>query len=220
MEYAKADFYVDPDYRAIQLMAPTVGGVTTTSSAIQDKLLTQFDIQLQWKPYDVPTYPGKEYVVSIFSDSSAAAPVLQRSVDATVYSLNKNKVFSGKVYYEISRVLANGFIARSPREEFVFEFIPPMPVLPEDKSTVSKQTLTNKDHSLLFTWQKTNFTDNYHFELAQDADFKTGLISVTSKSNFFFLKSPKPGTYYWRVESLAGKMKSGPSATSQLVITP
>jgi hypothetical protein len=77
-----------------------------------------------------------------------------------------------------------------------------------------------KENRILFTWQKTNFTDTYEIAIAADSAFKTVLLTRKTAENFFVLTAPKVGTYYWRVESTAGKLKSGPSAPAEVDVVP
>jgi hypothetical protein len=214
--YGRANFVIDPDFKSIAVEAPLVGGKAVTSNAMQDALVKNFDIMLSWKQFD----DIQDYIVSFFVQEDSSKPALQQLITGTNYSMNKNKIFAGKVYYEVSAQLPNGFVVHSPRSPFIFEFAPPMPVFPADKTQISVKDLKAKENRILFTWQKTNFTDSYNISISSDPAFNTVLITRTTRENFFVLKSPRLGSYYWRLESNAGTLKSGPSAPAQVDIIP
>ena len=71
--------------------------------------MKNFDITLPWKTFGTT----KDYIVSFFTQQDAAAPALQKLITGTSYSMNKNKVFAGRVYYEVSAQLPNGFTVHS-----------------------------------------------------------------------------------------------------------
>ena len=102
----------------------------------------------------------------------------------------------------------------------MFQFDPPTPVFPADKAQLSVKDLHAKENRILFTWQKTNFTDSYEISISSDPTFQTVLLKRKTTENFFVLKAPKPGSYYWRVISNAGAISSSPSAAAQVNVVP
>ena len=91
--------------------------------------------------------------------------------------------------------------------------------MPEDKAVFTRAQLASEGNSILLTWQKTNFTDFYQIEIARDAGFSSIFKRVDLKENFYVLKSPPSGTYYWRVRSSAKSAFSAPSEVYSLSVT-
>lgn len=204
-------FSLNPEFEGIETMPPLVGGQVGANNRYRGELLDQFDITLQWKPY-----PGiSKYQLQLKRNPGEAQSLLERAVTGTKYNFNKNKIYSGKVYYRIVSKVQNGFIATSTPAPFMFNFLPPALVIPENKASISIGNIYG-DNSVLLTWQKTNFTDFYEVEVGADPQFQKSLIKKQSKENFFVIKGLPIGKYYWRVKSVAKDFSSAPSQPYEL----
>jgi len=211
------EFTVPPYFQGIELEEPLVGGKLIKSNIADSKekeILNDFDITLRWK--QLPE--AGEYEVKLYKNPSAPKPVLTKTVSTTNYILNKNRVFTGQIFYRVSSRLPSGFVASSNLGTFQFEFLAPSLVLPANGSTLRAPELKKLDNRILFTWQKTNFTKSYSFEIAMDSDFKKPLKTMELVENFFVLKAPPNGTYYWRVRGKTETNQSPPSVVNKFVV--
>jgi hypothetical protein len=126
----------------------------------------------------------------------------------TKYTFNKDKVYSGRIYYRVLANMPGGFVMRSRIEPFSFVFLAPATVIPLDGSVVGPAKLKAEGDSVLFTWQKTNFTEAYELEIARDPEFKSIVQKLKLPENFYAYEHPQAGDYYWRVKSLARNLWS------------
>ncbi|OFZ81051.1 MAG: hypothetical protein A2583_13770 [Bdellovibrionales bacterium RIFOXYD1_FULL_53_11] len=211
-----ARFVLEREYEGIEGLPPLVGGKVTDSNAYDGDQSQNFSITLRWKPVE----GVEKYKIRIKDSQKATKYVLQRELEAPAYSFNKNKIYTGKAFYDITAETKSGFIATSPPLEFSFSFLPPNLVIPEDGAVVSKASFSSSDNTILITWQKTTFTQGYVFELGTDPDFKRIVISKNQKENFFVITAPSPGKYWWRVRSYSKNLSSPYSRANSLTITP
>ena len=109
-------------------------------------------------------------------------------------------------------------MASSGNQAFLFDFLPPLPVQPDPGATLSEREITAD--GILFTWQKTNFTDSYDLQVAKDAQFKGIVVDENLEDNFLIVPSPGPGTYWWRTRSHSKGVTSPMSSPTKLTITP
>lgn len=215
---AEALFSVEPHFTALELLEPLISGEATKSNFYQGKRLRRFDLTLRWKPYS----NAKEYLVelSVSPTFEAKLPRVQRKVAATEALFNDPEFFKGQLYYRVSTEAPNGFIAASPIKPVEFNFLPPVPVTPLDHKGVTQKSMAIEGNSLLFTWRKTNFTEEYEIEISQDAEFKKGVVRRRTPENFFVLHSPAIGQYWWRVKSFSKSLESDSSQTRQFQVLP
>lgn len=213
---AAANFTVDPRYQALTLNDATVGGTKAQTSQLAGKVLKNFDITFSWLPYA----SQQKYELSFFLRPGGKS-IWSRQVEGTFYTMNEGKVFTGQVYYQLATRTSNGFMVLSPLHQFDFRFSPPVPKIPENGAQLSKKQLMKEENQILFTWEKTNFTSSYMIQVSTDPSFQTLLTTQTTPENFFVIKDPQPGTYYWRLQSFSGNQKaSGASAVSSFTVGP
>ena len=203
---ARTRFYLEPEYQAIETLPPLVGGKTTTSNAYNSDQ-KGFAVTLRWKPYP----HSKKYIVRIAKSATSKKALLEKTVENALYVFNKDKIFTGKVFYSVRSILSSGFIVRSDVQPFIFSFLPPQLVIPEYGAVVSRSEM-----STLVTWQKTNFTESYEIEVATDKEFNNVVLKKKIVENFFVLDLPPPGKYYWHVRSMSKKTSSPFSNTNEL----
>ena len=209
-----AVFTLDPSFEAIVPLEPLVGGELLSSSRLSGRQLKNFDITLRWDPY-----PGaRKYVVSVKTKANAGKPVIEKLVAQSQYQFNKDRVYSGQIFFEVSAPLKNGFVAHSPLKPFVFTFLAPALVVPANHAVITAETLENEGDTILITWQKTNFTDWYELEVAKDADFKTVVQRKKLKENYFLFKSPEAAKYFWHVRSSTKSVVSPYSLSNDLTV--
>jgi hypothetical protein len=202
-------FRVEREFTGVHSNDPLVGGKSAASNQLTDRVMHDFDIQLSWKPFP----EAKSYRVWIAGSPTATKALLEKDLGGeTKYQLNKGKVFKGRMYYRILAKLPSGFIATSPTKPLIFDFMPPRLGQPKQGSRVTKADLDAFDGELMFTWQHTNFTEEYLFELASDAAFQKVVHSERSEDNYLIIPLPSRGTFYWRVRSISKGIESAPSA--------
>lgn len=209
-------FNVAAEFRAIETAAPLVGGEAIDSSEFKGRRLKDFDVSLQWKEY-----PGaQQYKVKVMN-STGTTTLLEQTVSGTRFDFPKNKIYSEPIAYQIQAPLPNGYTAVSAPRSFLFNFVSPVLKLPKNGTGVSAaKTFGAKRPGMLFTWQRTNYTRSYQFELSTDPAFGTILKTVNLKQNFVVFKNLGAGTYYWRVRSVTGDLKSPPGSPFKLVVAP
>jgi hypothetical protein len=84
-------------------------------------------------------------------------------------------------------------------------------VLPSNHAEISTEKILAESDTLLLTWQKMPFSDRYEVEVAKEPTFAAALVKEMVSDNFYVLRSPDLGTYYWRVKSIGGQLLSKPS---------
>jgi hypothetical protein len=211
-----ATFTLDPRFRGIVALDPLVGGEKMTSNLLQGKQLKNFDITLKWNPYP----DAGDYTIWFGSAPGSKKALLEKRVDKPEYSFNRDKVYTGSIYWRVSAALPSGFIAESEVKSFSFSFLAPLLVVPKDRATMTKAQLIAEDDSLLLTWQKTNFTEGYELEIGRDRNFGNLYVKQRTRENFYVFKSPPVGTYWWRVRAYSKNLWSPPSSANQILVTP
>jgi hypothetical protein len=205
---SRAKFTIRPEFEGIKILAPLVGGRNSVSNKLDGNLLKSFEITLRWEKYAA----ADDYRIIFLSSPNSKTPILQRTLKATEFIFNKDKIFSGQIYYRVTTALESGFVAHSGLQKFSFSFLPPVQVIPENNQVISLISLIQEGYRVLFTWQKTNFTEGYELEIANDASFKQIYLKKNSKENYFILKKPPAGKYWWRVRSFSKGLSSPMSA--------
>ncbi len=211
---AKSEFSIDPIVPSIQVQDPLVAGKVIKSNELQVDEIRDFSVTLRWKPDP----RAVEYKLWFGAKPDSPKALFEKTVSKAEFLFNKNQVFQGSVFYRVMAPLKSGFILTTGTQKFRFDFVPPILVVPADKAT---QSLGGSgDSAVLFTWQKTNFTEKYDFQLATDAEFKNIIQKKTLKENFFVGDLPKAGLYYWRVQAFSKKISSGFGKPNELNVTP
>lgn len=210
----RSNFKIDPAYQSIETLEPLIAGAKVRSNEVKNRLLKDFDITLRWKKHPM----AGNYIVRIFKGPNDKEPIMERQLRDTEFILNKNKVYAGTMYYQVDAPLKSGFVATSGRIQFGFEFKPPIQVLPTDNRALSRDDLANENNKILFTWQKTNFTDFYVLEISTDPKFEKAVTRHETKENFLVVDAPRPGRYWWRIKSVTGRLTSTPSPGRSLIL--
>lgn len=212
----RMSFKVNREFEAIETLEPLIGGQKLDTNLLRGRQLKNFAIVLRWKPYA----QAENYRVWVAKESNSRTPLLQKTVGENEYVFNKDKVYSGRFVYKVSVDLPSGFTVTSKVRPFIFNFLPPILVVPGDKAVFSKQANLEKGTNILLTWQKTNFTDAYELEIGEDSDFTRIHFRKKMKQNYFIFDPLKPGKYWWRVRSYSKDVLSPPSAAFEVVVTP
>ena len=183
--------------KAIQLFEPLIAGQETASNLYTGDVLEDFDITLRWTKFD----SAKEYVVSFYKERKNRKPILTKKTKNASLTMNKKKIFKGKVFYQVKTQHPNGFLIYSIRKPFRFDFLPPVPKYPKNKAILPHAEIEADKGEILFTWQKTNFTDYYQFEISSQKNFKKPIKKLKTKENFAAIKLRNKGRFWWRVRS-------------------
>lgn len=193
----KTRFKANAQFRGIELKDELIAGAK--GADLTEKILKDFSITLRWKEYPQAT----TYLVELFK-RPGAKPISSKRLSQTSWTMNKGKVFTGSIWYQVSSKLPNGFKPISRIEQFSFDLMAPVPALPNNQTQFSQRKLQSEGGNVVFTWQTTNFTDQYLFELAMDSDFKKIVKSEKTQNNFLMVDVPKKtGRFYWRVKGYA-----------------
>jgi hypothetical protein len=209
-------FIIDRDFKSIVPDDPLVGGKKIASSMLQDKVMKDFDIVFKWAKF-----PGvKKYKISVLGNEKSTKALLEREVEESEYHFNKGKVYQGKVFFKVSAELENGFVVESALKPFVFNFLPPILVIPDNKTIVAMGSIRGVGKGILITWQKTNFTENYEIEISEDMEFKISVLKKKLTENYLIFKPEKAGKFWWRVRSYAINIPSPVSDPFEFTVTP
>ncbi len=210
-------FSVRSEFEAIETEAPLVGGEAIDSNRFMGKRLKDFDVVLRWKPVQ----GIEKYNVLVFDQ--AGKTLVDQPVTGVNYAFPKAKVYTDPINYQIRANLSNGYTALSKKQGFIFNFVSPIQTLPKNDEVIAlSDPEIIKQKGILFSWQRTTFTDFYEFEIAGDPEFRRILKKVTIKQsdNFLIFKNLKPLTYWWRVRASAGTMKSMGNQGFKMTVTP
>jgi hypothetical protein len=214
---ARSSFRVRPDFEGIELLRPSVGGENLSSNRADGVLLREFSgISLRWQ--GLPD--ARRYKVRIYRGDQEGKPALEKEVGETQYTFNRGKLLKGRFRYRVYALLPGGFIAKSRADAFEFAFLAPALVQPRNGELLNSRKAGpgGSPKSVLFTWEKTHFTDFYELEIALDPEFKNLSSRKRIRENFQAIPMPDPGTYYWRVRAISQKTSSAPSAPNTLII--
>jgi hypothetical protein len=198
----------------IEILPPLVGGKATDSNEYTGEHLDNFDITFRWKGLA----GAKDYRLQLLKSADARKPLFDKPVKGTSFTFNKDKIYDGQIFYRVVAGHERGFRLRSRPRPFLFNFLPPLLVSPQDKATVTPAMLETSNGELLLTWRKTNFTESYLVQVARDAKFKNVVAERRVKANFFLLRRPAPGRYWWRVRSQAKAMSSPPARPHEVIV--
>ncbi|HUP56930.1 MAG TPA: FecR domain-containing protein [Bdellovibrionota bacterium] len=199
-------FTVDPAFVGIEPNAPLIGGLRTSTSRVIDKVVKDFDVNLSWKPYR----GASQYQVSIASSPDMKETLVRKITDKPDISLARNSVLKNRMYYRVAANLPSGFTVFSPVNPFIFDFTPPVLTMPAHQARITRNSMRETGGGVLFTWELTNFTEEYVFELATDPEFHRIYQEKILPVNFLTLPPLPAGQYYWRVRSRAQGIDSGP----------
>lgn len=202
----KARFIVKPDFEAIEVSRPE--SLKPSDSPATESWMERSKprVRLTWSPYPTAT----EYEISIANPApDMKASVLTRE---TTHVFTRSSILDTKLTYEIISHLPSGFIVHSPRTDLSFDFNPPDPVSPADRTTLSKSVDGWTDNGVLLTWQKIGISEGYQLEIARDSSFRQVIINRSQKDNFFLFRPPHVNaSYWWRIRAFAGRQFTQPS---------
>lgn len=210
-------FSVRGEYEGLEIEPPLVGGEAVDSNKYSGKRLKEFDVVLRWKPI-----AGVEKYHVLVADRAGKVLVDETTAGST-YAFPKGKIYTDPITYQIRAEFPNGYAANSKKENFLFNFNPPTPTLPVDGQSISvSDPEVIKQNGVLFSWQRTTFTESYEFEISADSEFSKILkrVPVKQADNFLVFRNLKPATYWWRVRAISGAMKSTPSSGFKMTVTP
>lgn len=206
-------FRIDPRVQGIELLDPLIAGKLSTSNQVEGQLVKNFSVTLRWK---AEARVSSSYTLWFGATADSAQPMMEKVVDRAEFSFNKDKLFASPVFYRV-QARVDSWVLTSETKKFLFNFLPPILVVPEDRSTVSPEA--GVENTILFTWQKTNFTEGYELELAADPKFKKMIEKKVLKENYHVLPMPKPGVYYWRARAFSKTVSSSYGKANEFTVT-
>lgn len=213
----RAAFSVAAEYEGLETETPLVGGEPIDSNQFAGKRLQDFDVTLRWKPIE----GVEKYRVIV--QNRAGQKSVDEGVSGSSYALPKGKMPTDALTYQVRADLPNGYSAVSKRQNFLFNFKSPGLTNPKEGESVSlADPEVVKQKGVLFSWQRTTFTQAYEFEIAFDAQFASVMkrVTVPQRDNFIVFRNLKPRDYWWRVRAVAGELKSPPGPAFKITVTP
>lgn len=192
----KREFFLDSTFRGLKLNEPII----ETDSKNQ----TRF--KLSWK-----SVTGvRQYQVDFYNSMNAKKPMKTAKANGASLLLEDLTGLEGQVFWEVTGFLRNGFQIVSDRtpSSYRFDLQPPILGSPNPHATVTQQEIQLEENRLLFTWRKSDRAEEYEIQIGGDAQFASMILTRKTSENFFFLKNPRPRTYWWRVRSYAQGMGS------------
>jgi hypothetical protein len=216
-EGLRARFSVAAEYVGIEAESPLVGGEAVDSNQFTGKPLSQFDVVLRWRPVD----GADQYRIVVKRQNGTV--LADETVKGASYAFPKGRIHTEPLTYEVRAAFPSGYAAVSKPETFLFNFNSPAQTLPVDGASVSLSSEEVKlQKGVLFSWQRTTFTEAYDFEIAADAGFERVLkrVRLGKKDNFLIFKNLRPSDYWWRVRAVNGNLRSPPRAGVKLTVTP
>lgn len=201
-------FTVEKAFEGIQLARPELlldgseGDVQTRGKRIAK-------VRLSWKAFPSAT----AYKLRMIDRVTGESQHQDIDVNGTEYTVTQQSATQNSMVYEVATTLPNGFVVRSIKDQFLFDFLPPQPSSPTNQSVVSRTDMAKWEGGVLLTWQKTTVSEGYVLEVAADQDFKKVLIKKQLKDNFIVIRpSASINEYWWRVTGQSGQLFSRPSA--------
>lgn len=205
---AKSEFQLLPDFEAIELQDPLIGGRKLLTNKLDGARMKDFEVTLRWNAYR----RAKKYRLTFGSDPEIKNVLFEMDVSGDEYILKTGKILVGNFYYRVSAVLPSGFRPRSKIEVFNFNFLPPTPVMPRHEAVLNLASLSGPEGpTILLTWEKTHFTDSYELEISADERFERMLTRQRLSQNFYVFQVNARGKFWWRVRGFAKELASGPS---------
>ena len=190
-------FRVSKNILGIRLNDPLIAGQKTASNTYTGEIVEDFDISLSWDPIETI----QSYQVFFFKTKSQPKASLIKKATSEKITFKPSKIFKGKLYYQVSGLTHKGFHVSSVRKAFRFDFLPPVLKFPKDQARLTLSEVKKDKGEVLFTWQKTNFTDYYELTVAKDPSFNKVIHSEKNPGNFSAVKIESQGSYWWRVRS-------------------
>ncbi|MEK7690127.1 MAG: hypothetical protein AAB425_03815, partial [Bdellovibrionota bacterium] len=198
----------------IDLFPAMVGNSAVRTSLFGGSLLTDFFVRVRWKArVDVSQFRV------LIKDLDTGKTLLDQATEETLLDVMKGEPFDGTVSIQVSAKTKAGFVVTSAIQKLKFDFVAPTLVLPTDKSRHNLDDLMQSvNQGILLTWHKTNFTEAYEIEVAGTENFAKIIFKQSIRENFFVIKAPPKGEYWWRVRSRTGSFASRNSSGYQFTI--
>lgn len=205
---ARSRFTVEKAFEGIQLARPEV-----LQDGSEDDIQTRgkrvAKVRLSWKAF--PSATG--YKLRLIDRMTGESQHQDIDVNGTEYTVTQQSASQNNMIYEVATTLPNGFVARSIKDQFFFDFLPPQPSSPTNQTVVSRMDMRKWEGGVLLTWQKTTVSEGYVLEVAADQDFQKVLVKKQLKDNFIVIRpSASINDYWWRVTAQSGQLFSRPSA--------
>lgn len=196
-------FEVSPWIEGIEILDPLIAGKILSSNRLDGDMVQNFSVTLRWKA----KAPAPEYRLWFGEKADSTKALMEKTVKQPEYSFNKDRLFAGSVAYRVTADLPGGWRLTSGNQKFAFNYLPPILVVPPPGS-VLEVAPNDPEATVLFTWQKTNFTKGYEFQVSADPSFTHPLLTKAFKDNLFVMPAPSRGRYYWRVRSFSDSVSS------------
>jgi len=209
---------VKPDIYGLTLDDLTVAGEAALSNRYSGKKAGEFAAKFSWSRVD----GAKDYSLQIINGQSKV--LYSKLVSEPEHEIKDVTAIAGQlgernISYRVQANLKSGFVANSQPKPIRYQFFPPVLTAPAAGANHTMESLKPDEGRILFSWQKTNFTDEYQIELSKDSEFSSFFVQKRLTDNFLILKFNEPGEFYWRVRAYTDGKPGLTSASQKLIIS-
>lgn len=186
----------------VEIQKPTLFKILpiTYKSTNPNESIPNIEFPLSWT--NVPLV--KKYSVEYADNPSFKK---SKSVESTSNALNIKVTQPGPYYFRVIASLPednhSSLISNSEKTEYVFKQKIPAPILNEPRNKMTVFLQQELEPFIWINWETQKNSDQYHFQLSTDKNFKTFILDKKITDNKFLIKERLPlGKIYWRVRSL------------------
>ncbi len=186
----------------VEIQKPTLFKVLpiTYKSTNPNESIPNIEFPISWT--SVPF--AKKYSVEYADNPSF---IKSKSIESTTNALNIKVSRPGPYYFRVIASLPednqSSFVSNSEKTEYVFKQKIPAPVLSEPRNKMTVFLQQELEPFIWINWEAQEKSDQYHFQLSTDKNFKTFILDRKIADNKFLIKEKLPlGKIYWRVRSL------------------
>lgn len=187
---------------SVEIQKPTLFKILpiTFKSTNPNESIPNVEFPISWT--NVPLV--KKYSVEYADNPSF---IKSKLVESTKNALNIKVSQPGPYYFRVIASLPednqSSFISNSEKTEYVFKQKIPAPVLNEPRNKMTVFLQQELEPFIWINWEAQKSSDQYHFQLSTDKEFKKFILDKKITDNKFLIKERLPlGKIYWRVRSL------------------
>ncbi len=201
----QGQFAIKPEWKKLSPLKPLVGGQEKDNNDFEGGSLKRSPaITFRWKslvPQELAVLINQTRI-RVWDAANPKNLLMDQKLKGTEVEFSKDRLYLGKLVWQASAPTSDGFVATTGPQEFQVKFNPPNMVEPAQEAIFSRSKMSrSSDGSVLLTWKKTLFTDNYEVEVAEDENFSKVIWKARPKENYALFRSGKNQSFWWRVKS-------------------